>query len=153
MIITYGDLLFRSYILQDLLDHSGEIVMVVDSDMDNRHISGSPDYAYCSKPDDRSMFDQQIYLKHVSENEVSELGKPSGRWIGMLRVQGPGAIWLNEALDELQQQDNFTTLTIPDLLNYLVNKGIAIKVHYIHGHWLDVNSIEDIDRAGDFTKS
>ena len=152
MVITYGDLLFRSYILQDLLDHSGEIVMVVDSDMDNRRISGSADYAYCSKPDDRSMFDQQIYLKHVSENEVTELGKPSGRWIGMLRVQGQGTMWLNEALDELQQQDNFTTLTIPDLLNYLVNKGMAIKVHYIHGHWLDVNTIEDIDRAGDFTK-
>ena len=152
MIITYGDLLFRSYILQDLLEHSGEIVIVVDSDMDNRRISGSADFAYCSKPDDRSMFDQEIYLKHVSENEVTELGQPSGHWIGMLRVQGRGTVWLNEALDELQQQENFTTLTIPDLLNYLVNKGIGIKVHYIHGHWLDVNTIEDIDRAGDFTK-
>lgn len=153
MIITYGDLLFRGYILQDLLDHTGEIVIVVDSDLNNRRISGSPDFAYCSNPDNRSMFDQEIYLKHISEKEAVELGQPSGRWIGMLRVQGQGTVWLNEALNELQQQDNFTTLTIPDLLNYLVNKGIAIKVHYIHGHWLDVNTIEDIDRAGDFTKS
>jgi phosphoenolpyruvate phosphomutase len=153
MIITYGDLLFRSYILQDLLDHSGEIVMVVDSDMNNRRISGSPDYAYCSRPDDRSMFDQEIYLKHISENETTELGQPSGRWIGMLRVQGQGVTWFKEALNELQHQDNFAKLTVPDLLNYLVNKGTAIKVHYIHGHWLDVNTIEDIDRAGDFTNN
>ena len=153
MIITYGDLLFRGYILQDLLNHPGEIVIVVDSDLNNSRVSGSPDFAYCSSPDNRSMFDQEIYLKHISEKEAVELGQPSGRWIGMLRVQGQGTVWLNEALNELQQQDNFTTLTIPDLLNYLVNKGIAIKVHYIHGHWLDVNTIEDIDRAGDFTKS
>ena len=152
MIITYGDLLFRSYILQDLLDHSGEIVIVVDSDMDNSRITGSADFAYCSKPDNRSMFDQEIYLKHISEKETTELGRPSGRWIGMLRAQGQGTVRINEALDELQQRDNFTTLTIPDLLNNLVNKGITIKVHYIHGHWLDVNTIEDIDRAGDFTK-
>ena len=153
MIITYGDLLFRSYILQDLLDHSGEIVMVVDSDMDNRRISGSPDYTYCSKPDDRSMFSQDINLHHISEQKADELGQPSGRWIGMMRIKGEGLAWINTALSEMQQDDKFPSMTLPDLLNHLVKQGRPVKVHYVHGHWLDVNSIEDIDRAGDFTKT
>ena len=152
IVITYGDLLFRGYILQDLLERSGEIVMVVDSDLDNPHISGSPDYAYCTKDDDRSMFDQEVYLKHVSNDEIPSMGNPSGRWIGMLRVQGRGIEWINTALAELQLQENFNTLGIPELLNYLVQKELPVKVHYIHGHWLDVNTIEDIDRAGNFTK-
>jgi hypothetical protein len=25
-----------------------------------------------------------------------------------------------------------------------------VKVLYVYGHWLDLNSIEDLDRAGDF---
>ena len=152
LIITYGDLLFRGYILNDLLDGTGEFVVVIDSDMDNKRISGSPDYAYCTRQDDRSMFDQDVFLKHISEKEEKKFGNPAGRWIGMLRIQGKGIEWLNTALSELQQQENFSELTIPDLLNHLVDKGMPIKVHYIHGHWLDVNTIEDIDRAGDFTK-
>jgi len=153
MIIIYGDLLFRGYILADLLGTSGEIVIVVDSTLESSHISGSADYVYCSKPDDRGMFSQDIDLLHISENQVVEAGKPAGRWIGMLRVQGKGLERLNNALTELQNQDDFSKLTIPDLLNYLVKTGHPVKVHYIHGHWLDVNTIEDIDRAGDFTKT
>jgi phosphoenolpyruvate phosphomutase len=153
MIIIYGDLLFRGYILADLLDTPGEIVIVVDSTLESIHISGSPDYVYCSKPDDSGMFSQDIDLLHIPENWTSEKGTPSGRWIGMLRIQGKGLEWLNIALTELQKHDNFSKMTIPDLLNYLVETGHPVKVHYIHGHWLDVNTIEDIDRAGDFTKN
>jgi phosphoenolpyruvate phosphomutase len=152
MIITYGDLLFRGYILQDLLDAPGDIVIVVDSSAETR-ISGSPDYAYCSRYDDRALFGQDVLLRHVAEQAAVELGKPAGRWIGMLRIQGHGLNWLDDALTELQQQENFAQFTIPDLLNYMVGKGHPVHVQYIHGHWLDVNTIEDIDRAGDFTKS
>ena len=152
MVVTYGDLLFRSYILQDLLDAPGDIVIVVDSAAD-AHISGAPDYAYCSRFDDRAMFGEDVHLRHISEQATLELGKPAGRWIGMLRLQGQGLGWLNTSLDELQQQNNFANLTIPDLLNHLLEKGHPVYVHYIHGHWLDVNTIEDIDRAGDFTKN
>ena len=152
MIITYGDLLFRGYILHDLLEQSGEIVIVVDSDMNNDRISGSPDFAYCTGIDDRSMFEQDVYLDHISDEPSPDNTSPDGRWIGMMRVQGEGLHWLNSALNELQQQDSFNSLGIPDLLNYLVSNGKPVKVHYIHGHWLDVNTIEDIDRAGEFTK-
>ena len=31
-------------------------------------------------------------------------------------------------------------------------KGKPIHIHYIDGHWLDVNSLDDIDRASSFTK-
>ena len=36
------------------------------------------------------------------------------------------------------------------MLNRLVADGQEIKVIYIHGHWLDVNSLDDLDRAGNF---
>jgi len=151
MLIMYGDLLFRSYILNDLLDHDGDIVVVVDSSMKPAHISGMPDYAYCSQSDDRSVFNQEILLKHVSETEISGNGKPSGRWIGMLRVRSRGRDLMEEALLKLKEGEDFNTLTMPDLLNYLVDNGNKVHVLYINGHWLDVNVLGDIDRASEFT--
>lgn len=150
-VIAYGDLLFRGYVLRDLLDSSAEIVVVVDSAARHDNVSGIPDYAYCSVPDDRSLFAQDVTLVGIRTVAESPIAPPNGRWIGMLRVQGEGSRWLREALDELRGRDDFERLGMGDLLNHLVERGRSVKVLYIHGHWLDVNALEDLDRAGDFT--
>ena len=150
MVIIYGDLLFRSYILQDLLERDGEIVIVVDSLLDEIGITGTPDYVWCDRPDDRSLFMQDVRLQRVSEKKTPD-NPPSGRWTGMMRVRSQGRVWLDQALDELSTRPGYEQLTLPDLLNELTRKGRPVTVHYINGHWLDVNSVNDIDRAGDFT--
>ena len=152
MLILYSDLLFREYILRDLIETDGEVVIIVDSALDNPNITGLPDYAYCSKNDDRSPFMQDVTLTQLSSSKNESDKKPSGYWIGMMRVRKQGREWIEEALKELKSQSNFNTLTLPDLLNHLIQQGKQINVHYIDGHWLDVNSFDDIDRAGDFTQ-
>jgi phosphoenolpyruvate phosphomutase len=152
MIITYGDLLFRSYILRDLLENEGEIVAVVDSSVENVNYSGTPDYAYCSQKEDRAIFKQDAYLNHVSEEKNTASGDPTGRWIGLLRVRGQGRQWIEDAIDELKSHDNFKQMSLADLLNQLIKMNHPVKVHYINGHWVDINALADIDRAGDFTK-
>ena len=149
MLIIYGDLLFRGYILRDLLESPGEIVAVVDSALDNPNLSGSPDFAYCSKKDDRSPFMRDVMLEKLDSECRNK--QPSGYWIGMLRIRKQGKRWIEKALADLRKHKNFNLLTIPDLLNYLIDSGKPINVHYIDGHWLDVNSLDDIDRAGNFT--
>ena len=150
MVITYGDLLFRSYILQDLLEREGEIVIVVDSLINEIEITGTPDYVWCDRSDDRSMFMQDVRLQRVYEEKLPD-DPPSGRWTGMMRIRSRGRLWLEQALDELEALPAFDKLTLPDLLNHLTRSGRPVTVHYINGHWLDVNSVNDIDRAGDFT--
>ena len=153
MLVLYGDLLFRSYILRDLLNCAGEIVTVVDSATISTSVSGSPDYAYCSIADDRSLFGQDVKLLHISKATSTELGKFCGRWVGMLRLRGEGKKWLSQALDELKTRPDFDRMGMPELCNYLVEQGKSIKVLYIHGHWLDVNSLDDLDPASDFPHS
>ncbi len=152
MIITYGDLLFRSYILRDLLENDGEIVAVIDSNVENENYSGSPDYAYCSQEEDRTIFKQDVYLNHVSETKKSSSATPTGRWMGMLRVRGQGKQWLEAAIAELKTHENFQRMSLADLLNQLIKQKHPIKIQYINGHWIDINALADIDRAGDFTK-
>jgi len=152
MVITYGDLLFREHILRDLLEVNGEIVIIVDSASENPNITGSPDVAFCNNSDDRSPFMQNIILKELSSKNKINNAIPSGHWIGMMRVRQEGRKWIETAIEELQSSSNFEKLTIPDLLNHIIAKGKTVNVHYINGHWLDVNSINDIGAAGDFTQ-
>jgi phosphoenolpyruvate phosphomutase len=152
MLILYSDLLFREYILRDLIETEGEVVIVVDSALDNPNISGSPDFAYCSQNDDRSPFMQNVTLTQLSSLDNSNETRPSGYWIGMIHIRKQGREWIEAALNELKTESNFNELTIPDLLNHLIKKGKPINVHYIDGHWLDVNSLDDINRASDFTQ-
>ena len=152
MLITYSDLLFREYILRDLIETEGEIVIVVDSALDNPNISGAPDYAWCSREDDRSPFMQDVNLIRLSSVREGSGQAPSGYWIGMMRVRKAGRQWIDAALDELKTAAGFNALTLPDLLNHLIEQGKSIQAHYIDGHWLDVNSLADLDRANNFTK-
>ena len=149
-IILYGDLLFRRYVLDDLLNTEGEIIAVVDSAPVNEQSGNLNDLAYCSSADQRAVFKQQAFLEQISLQTNWNNRQPEGRWIGMLRVKGEGGTQLLNALNKLQTQSNFTEMTLPDLLNQLVTDGQPVQVIYINGHWLDVNNLDDLNRAGDF---
>ncbi len=149
-VLIYGDLLFRSYILNNLMDWDADLLVVVDSSPLEQAQGNTNDLAYCSNPDDRAMYQQKVSL-----NQVSNLGdwqgrKPDGRWIGMLRVRGEGRAWLNEALEQLRNEGQFENCGVPQLINRLVENGRAPQVQYISGHWMDINNLEDLQRAGEF---
>ncbi len=151
MVVVYGDLLFRGYILRDLLDLRDELVVVVDSALATTLKTGAPDYAWCSLADDRSVLDQDVRLERISDDPALRPYGPHGRFVGMLRIQGEARAWVDAALAELRLRPDFSRLGLPDLLNHLVEGGRPVRVLYIKGHWLDVNSLDDIERAGLFT--
>ncbi len=149
-VIIYGDLLFRSYILHNLLDWDAELLVVVDSSPITGRAGNANDLAYCSAADNRAMYQQKVLLERVTPEARWNERHPDGRWIGMLRVAGNGAIRLREALAALLKREDFDTLGLPDLLNRLVEDGHPPQVQYIRGHWMDINKIEDLERAGAF---
>ncbi|MGE0386716.1 MAG: phosphoenolpyruvate mutase [Gammaproteobacteria bacterium] len=149
MVVLYGDLLFRGYILRDLLDRREDVVVVVDSASATRK-TGTPDYAYCTRPDDRAVLDADVLLEQVCDDPAWRGRAPNGRWVGMLRVQGAGRAAVSAALAELRGRGGFDRMGVPDLLNHLVGAGVPVGVLYVNGHWLDVNSLDDIERASLF---
>jgi phosphoenolpyruvate phosphomutase len=155
-IISYGDLLFRSYVLRDLLECKADFSVVVDSspsDASNRTVR---DFAYCTRGDDRGLFGTPVLLKRVVSradarpDEVAIDGEPQGRWIGMLNVSRQGLVKLKTVLATLRARPDFDSLDMPALLNSLMADGAVIEVLYVHGHWRGVNDLEDFRRAVDF---
>ena len=148
MVVVYGDVLFRSYILRDLVESDAAVMVVVDSNEATAGTAG--DYAYCSEPDDRSTWGQAVRLARIAPTPSLEGRQADGRWIGMVRFRGEGRAWLADALDALRARPDFKDLGLPDLLNRLVASGKPVHVWYVHGHWLDVNSVQDLEHAGNF---
>jgi len=148
-IVLYGDLLFREYLLRELVDRTSPLTVVVDSaplpERGNRN-----DLAWCSAPDDRALYHQPVGLQRIARESSWQGRPPSGRWIGMLRARGDGAAWLLRGLEELEARPDFARLGMPDLLNHLVERDLPVAVQYVHGHWLDVNDLEDLERANAF---
>ncbi len=165
-VISYGDLLFRSYVLRDLVESRTDFSVVVDSsptDASNRTVR---DFAYCSRDDDRGLFGTQVLLQRIcSAKESRRADAPSarareerrptgegaqGRWIGMLKVSRRGLEQLKAVLGALRAQPDFDRLDVPHLLNALIEGGAKIEVLYVHGHWRGVNDLEDFRLAADF---
>lgn len=148
-VLVYGDVLFRSYILRDLLECDAPVTVVVDSSTPPTGIE-SADFAWCSEADDRSSWGQAVRLRHISSHCDGDGPAPHGRWIGLVRFRGIGREWLRNALSALHARGDFSNLGVPELINYLIDSGHPVQVWYVHGHWLDVNSVRDLERAGNF---
>ena len=153
-VISYGDLLFRSYIVRDLVDSEALFSVVVDSTTvaeagaTNQSVR---DFAWCSAADDRGLFGNKVLLRRVANNEADVKGEaPNGRWIGLLNVRGAGRERLQAVMNTLRARPDFDSLDMPALLNALIEAGEEVEVQYVHGHWRGVNDLEDFRRAGDF---
>jgi phosphoenolpyruvate phosphomutase len=158
-VISYGDLLFRSYVLRDLVESQADFSVVVDSLRTGTSNRTVRDFAYCSRGDDRGLFGTPVLLERVTSGADSKRATqepavldppPQGRWIGMLNVSRAGLEKLKAALSELRARPDFDQLDMPALLNALIAGGAAIEVQYVHGHWRGVNDLDDLRHAVDF---
>jgi phosphoenolpyruvate phosphomutase len=148
-VIAYGDLLFRSYVLRDLVECKADFSVVVDSLMSGSSNHTVRDFAYCSRGDDRGLFGTPVLLERVT-SAADDDRAPQGRWVGMLNVSRAGLLKLKAVLAELRAEDTFDKLDMPALLNALIASGAPIEVLYVHGHWRGVNDLDDLRQAVDF---
>jgi phosphoenolpyruvate phosphomutase len=148
-VISYGDLLFRSYVLRDLVESSADFSVVVDSLMTGGSNHTVRDFAYCSRGDDRGLFGTPVLLERVAGAADAQRA-PHGRWIGLLNVSRTGLAKLKATMKTLREELHFDTLDMPALLNALIAGGSKIEVLYVHGHWRGVNDLDDLRQAVDF---
>ncbi|MSQ98735.1 MAG: hypothetical protein EXR85_05490 [Xanthomonadales bacterium] len=52
----------------------------------------------------------------------------------------------------LQSGTRFPSMGLAELINQLLVQGQAPLVQYISGHWMDINNLEDLQRAGEFAQ-
>ncbi len=148
VVITFGDILFRRYILSNLLADSHDIVVVVDAGWEQRKPVGHVDYVTTSRPFSLKYSEDDVMLKAMG----ADLPKAqiNGEWIGLVKTSARGTVRLKAALEELSRRPDFRKLRLDDLFRHLLAQDAAIKVHFITGHWLDVDNAENLVEAQNF---
>ncbi len=149
LIISYGDVLFNKYIPQALCQEKEDFVVFVDSDWQNQssyaRLGG---FAECTLPNSRKAFNAKIYLKQLGNLAPQE--SIHGVWMGFLKVSPAGAVHLQAILAEMLADPANRKAGIPLLLQELLKRQLSVRVLYTVGHWLDINSLDDVVQAGSF---
>jgi phosphoenolpyruvate phosphomutase len=148
-VISFGDILFRKYILQNLLRDPGDITIVVDAAWQERSQARNYcDYVVASHPYSLKYGEEEAELREIGAHLKPE--QVHGEWIGLVKVSPKGAQAVRSALAELGARPDFKTLRFDDLFQHLLATGQSIRVLYITGHWLDVDNLDDLAAAHAF---
>ena len=149
-IVTYGDILFRRYILDGLLATDGDIVVAVDALGPTRGGRAAlRDLVAAERPFSGNYLDDApIRLQAVSQTLPPEQSR--GEWIGLCRLTARGSGWVQDELALLEEEGMLESAQMPELLTRLAAKH-PVMVYYITGHWLDVDTLEDLSDARNFT--
>jgi phosphoenolpyruvate phosphomutase len=149
VVISFGDILFRKYILQNLLADSGDITIAVDAAwQQRRRVDDNIDYITATHAYSLSYTDEEPLLTDIGSR--LPLDTVHGEWIGLVKTSAKGTTVIRAALEVLQQRKDFRQLRFDDLFRYLLAGRQAIRVLYITGHWLDVDNLEDLAAANAF---
>jgi phosphoenolpyruvate phosphomutase len=149
VVISFGDILFRKYILQSLLADPGDITITVDAAWQQRHRAENYlDYIKATHPYSPSYHEEEPLLTDIGTH--LQPGEVHGEWIGLVKATPAGAARIRSALDELSRQEGFHKMRFNELFRLLLARGESIHVLYITGHWLDVDNLEDLSAANAF---
>ncbi|MBS2013703.1 MAG: phosphoenolpyruvate mutase [Deltaproteobacteria bacterium] len=153
-IVSYGDVLFKKYVLDELLETPGDFVVAVDSmaspnGADAKDGNRKIDWAICSEPHSRmNVLAASPTLKDVTtDNKATGI---TGEWTGIFKMSANGAKAVREILGTLSEKE-LATLKIPDLLKRLVKEGREVRVVYTRGGWLDVDTLGDVLQGSSFS--
>jgi phosphoenolpyruvate phosphomutase len=149
LVISYGDVLFNRYILQILEVEDEDFVIAVDTDWQesvNRHRAA--DYVSCSEPHSRSAFYHRVLLQAAGEDLRPD--SVQGEWMGFLRVSATALPRLRQIVSTMIVAAGNEKAKLHHLLAELVRQGENVRVIYTTGHWLDVDTLDDVVSAGKF---
>jgi phosphoenolpyruvate phosphomutase len=144
VIVSYGDVLFKKYIAQELVETDDDIVVMVDANhQESRNRGRVADYVTCSEPNSRRAFYNTVTLKSFRPEAGN--AEVHGEWMGIVKFSQRGSKLVADRLRALAAEpDRLRSLKMPDLIQSLMQAGHPVRVIYTSGHWLDVDSVDDV---------
>jgi len=149
-VVSYGDVLFKKYVLDELLETEGDFVVAVDSmpaESKTEQAARKADWAACSEPHSRKTLLASVRLEDMTTDAKAH--GVTGEWTGLLKLSANGAKAVRELLGTLSEKE-LATASMPDLLRRLVKENREVRVVYTRGGWLDVDTLGDVLQGSAF---
>jgi phosphoenolpyruvate phosphomutase len=149
LVLVYGDILFRRFVLDGLLQDSRDICLVIDGRRRDHTSTRPADLVRCSRPysEDFLSSDDTVELTAFGASAADA----NGESIGLFKLSAAGSLAVATEIAAMEAEGKAQNASVPDLLTRLLAKRHKIGVQYISGHWLDVDDVGDLARARNFT--
>jgi phosphoenolpyruvate phosphomutase len=149
VVISYGDIIFKQYVLHALLSDKHDITIIVDSNL--RKSGHALDYIKASAPHHKGFFKDAVEL--VSINSIDVLSEAQthkdvdGEFIGLWRLSGDAGQHVIRIMEKWCEAGVLDKRTVADLLNQLARER-TVAIRYVTGAWMDIDTIVDLQEAG-----
>lgn len=150
-VVLYGDILFDKGLLERLLQAEGDVVLAVDR---------APLAAGRTLCDLVETGDPAVGAGRslTAGDSVKRIGRDipgaNGEWVGMLMLSPAGAAKVMEVVDALRkkggtvhQAKDLASAALTDLVQALVEHGVAVRTIDTFKGWMEIDSFEDYRRA------
>lgn len=155
IIISYSDIIFTDEVVVATKKFNGEIGVVVDKNFQQIY----------EGRDEHPLSEAELALSN--DGSVILIGKKSvsthdatGEFIGLVKLSASGAeIFKKEyekLINKLKMDDDFhrakrfSNAYITDFLQELIEQGFNVEPIYIHGGWMEIDTLQDYHRAQRF---
>lgn len=141
VIISYGDILFTSDILQKLMDAESDINVVADKMW----------LSYWEQRMEDVKDDAESFKTNL-DGTIQELGQPienisevEAQYIGLMKFKNEGVKVLKKALKAIDfSKTENKNMYLTDFLQGLIDQGKKVQPVYIERGWYEVDSVEDL---------
>ena len=149
LIVCYGDVLFNKYIAQILAESDAPLAVAVDTNwQESANRNRTADYVRCSAPHSRESFATTIELQRIAPDIPGDA--IHGEWMGFLKIDADEIAATRETVEHMLSEPGQRRAKLPDMINRLIDTGHPVRALYTTGHWLDIDTLDDVVHAGNF---
>ncbi len=152
-IVSYGDILFRRYILDALLAARSDIALGVDALAAGKNPQEHYrllDLVSCSRKFTGNYLLEREPVSLTRIGNDLPAAEVDGEWIGLARLSPRGSELVRGEIEAMRADGVLGEASLLDLFARLLAKGEVISVVYIAGNWLDVDDVFDLAEARNF---
>lgn len=146
VLIAYGDVVFKRYILHELLSSDAPVTLVVDGTRSIVDSGRAGDRVKASAPAPARWEESDYWLERMSRDLADD--QTDGEWIGMARMRPDGTESFAAVLDELLAEPSPERIDLGALFDRLAKRDPrAVRVIYVSGDWIDINDLTDVAKS------
>ena len=153
VLIIFGDIIFDSQILQQILASNDDIAIAIDLDWKK---------SYNERPDnpkslaDKVLINQKKILQiSAKETSLDIENQAVGEFLGVIKLSANGSRIIIKKYEELEKSyvgkfhdaDSFEKAKLVDFLQELIDSKIEIYPITISGKWCEIDTPNDLERA------
>ena len=153
VLIIFGDIIFDSQVLQQILASNDDIAIAIDLDWEksyNERLGNPKSLA------DKVLINQKKILQiSAKETSFDIESQTIGEFLGVIKLSANGSRIIIKKYEELEKSyvgkfhdaDSFKKAKLVDILQELIDSKIEIYPITISGKWCEIDTPEDLERA------